>query len=353
MRSLGARRNSLLACVIALLMTWGGSAPASAAVATLSGSSSGTIWQVLRTGNNSAQAYGVNASQKHVISKWTRAGGWVQQVRPNAFQNQKLAPSGRWAAHSVDQNHTSPFEISRWSGSSWSPVAVPQPSDAYNGYGYFRSITDSWAFGTYTTGNGDGLAHILRFDGNAWQATDTSAVGDFNVQGGDGRWSWGRYDNGGFYFAPKILRWDGSEWSPTRLPPLPEGAEISAVRGRVAIGSITKYTSDRYPTTTSPLLLAWNGTAWERRTIAYAQPSNSRVEMWGIDGNLAIGSLWTGKNYSNSQALVLGFNGKSWSRVAAPTTAANLTTISSNLVGGRDARGFLLWSWNGRSFARV
>src|SRR5262249_27395636 len=172
----------------------------------------------------------------------------------------------------------------RWTGTRWSTVPVPSPS------------------------NQTGLASV-----SADTPADAWAVGSFFV---------GQREQG------FIVHWNGSTW--TRVPSPNPGPEITNLTGVSAVSRTDAWAVGTYEVSheSKTLVLHWNGSAWAQ------VPSPSPSQTSGLTGVSALSSrdAWAVGDIP-AGTLVLHWNGTSWARVAAPSPgrfASSLNAVSAD-----------------------
>jgi hypothetical protein len=104
---------------------------------------------------------------------------WAQVTSPNAggptdsndlFGVAASSPSAAWAVGASGTGRVTRTLIERWDGSSWKPVASPDPG-GFGGSNYLYGVSTgsptTWAVGTYFNGHGY-VTLAERWDGTAW-----------------------------------------------------------------------------------------------------------------------------------------------------------------------------------------
>lgn len=257
-----------------------------------------------------------------------------------------------------------------WDGTAWSQVASPSPSPR-SGFAYLTAVTlvpgsGAWAVGAYCA-SGCGTASaverplILRWDGATWsQAASPRTGGGGNLNSvspgpGGGAWAVGGYcPSRCGKVAPAgsrtlILHWDGTAWS-RMTSPRPGGAEVLASVDSGAAGTAWAAgfycasgcgTSSEYD---QALILHWDGTAWSQVTSRTPGLVNTLLAVSAGP----VGSTWASGLYcpcrtsSEFQALIMRWDGTTWSQVTSPSPgrSSQLLAVSSNPAGGTWAVGW-------------
>lgn len=127
--------------------------------------------------------------------------------------------------------------------------------------------------------------------------------------------------------------WDGNGWSAMRSNRSARKGALSGVsctstKFCVGVGALTSGAT----TSSSPLLVSWNGTTWSAMTAPTGAASSSAggVSCVSVRFCMAVGAEVTGSGPKNvaEKPLILSWNGKQWTAVPAPRVGRNLDILS-------------------------
>lgn len=156
---------------------------------------------------------------------------------------------------------------------------------------------------------------------------------------------------------PLILRWNGTAWTRTSSPALAGSGSLSAVaatsaRDAWAVGATSSG---------KPLILRWNGRAWRRLAPPRAV---GRASLRGV-GATSAGNVWAVGRTSADRPLIVHWNGRIWRRIAARVPATTMlygvtaVTPRRAWVAGGYGPGYcgtsktLVLRWNGKTWTRT
>lgn len=248
-----------------------------------------------------------------------------------------------------------------WNGSSWTSKAMVQ--DSKGSVAIINSVSCTAASQCTAVGvwlvTGVDVLLAERWNGAKWTAQSTTAtpIGAFYpvvscpaaklcVAVGDSR--------DGRSLDSEI--WNGSKWTSKPVPNPPRTVDpqlwsvsCPSTRFCVAVGmAIASLASNAY----APFSLTWDGSKWSSATISSLRGA---ISLEGVSCSAADACTAAGR-YGH-EALVLRWNGRVWSRQAAP--ASSLVGVSCTSVTGCTAVGStsaespattVALSWNGRSW---
>jgi hypothetical protein len=231
-----------------------------------------------------------------------------------------------------------------WNGTSWSLIATPalgvnSALVAISDSG----PNDAWAVGYEVFGYRAHETLLEHWNGSAWSVDTADAIsGNTSVEltavldlSATNAYAVGNADSG-----PMIEHWNGTSWSPVTLPdpnftPGPGSQNISASSASDiwVVGTTTN------PTTfaSSPEALHFNGTAWT--VVPLAEPGSDTASISAVTA-ISPTDAWAVGEQSGASAPAGGgtltehWNGTSWSVVASPTPGAD---DSLSGVAGRSA----------------
>ncbi len=306
-------------------------------------------WAVGASGTN------VNIPRQNVIERWD---GTVWQVvsrlpADDLFSVAAISPSDVWAVggplnYGVGHPLYRPL-IEHWNGSQWSVVPGNTQTFFVELDGVAALATnDVWAVGYIDTGQptlGTYRPLMEHWNGSAWQATTGTipAGATFGylaavttVPSTNQVWAVGRLDqNAAPYQQPLIEQWDGTAWHFIASPDLPAGASGGGLNGVVALSATDAWAVGSYTAsdgTARPLMLHWNGTAWQAVSGPAVTGALAAVAAASAHDVRAVGS-----DASTHQALVVQWDGSAWHVVAGPTpsgaTSSSLKDVTADSAG--------------------
>jgi hypothetical protein len=199
------------------------------------------------------------------------------------------------------------------------------------------SASDAWAVGYADTGATPTMRPMAaHWNGSAWTLASppTPAAGGWlgGVDGdaADNVWAVGAAGSAGL-----TQRWNGSEW--TTVPsPGPAGASGASLSGVKSFGTGDAWAvGNAFVPSASPanrtLIQHWNGSTWDSVPSPSPDPVQNRlVAVDGVapDDAWAVGGLGhDGYGGATVTALVLHWNGSSWTRVTVPTADSTFSVV--------------------------
>ncbi|MEU8890762.1 hypothetical protein [Streptomyces sp. NPDC048442] len=247
------------------------------------------------------------------------------QVRPQAGLNEAVAlsPDRAWAvgADAVGREAPGFPLVLRWNGTAWQRQKLP----GIGWQGELLSVaatspTAVWAVGRDSA---DG-AHLLRFNGAGWHESrpPRGVVLSKVVAGGGETWLIGWRDG-----AQVLLRRDGGGWRDMPVPPgSVYGLHILAADNVWAAGA----------TGSGAAVSHWNGQAWQQ-TIVNGFPRSavssvlalSPTEVWA-GGTAGFVGGPVGKPIP---PLLVRWDGQAWNRVTVPTDFGSITSLAPGPSG--------------------
>ena len=267
-----------------------------------------------------------------------------------------------WAAGYTDSNGQGHSTVVHWDGHKWQRSAVPQTGERGSMLLGLTatSPTDVWAVGRYTSLN-DGLLHplILHWNGNQWSRSGTTdlppSIGSLHAVvalAADNVWAVGstqtqiqlttlgrQYPVSGS--ASYIVHWDGTRW--TRVaspnPGYAENELLSVVAGAGGqLWALGSYSNDASGNRASTLALRWKGGAWERVPSPDGNPQSSN----SLNSAVVVGpnDVWAvgehrGTNGFGVRALILHWDGSTWSLVPRPEPQSNQSLNGITTIPGQ------------------
>ena len=162
--------------------------------------------------------------------------------------------------------------VRRWDGVSWTTFAGTQPGALFS----LVLGADGSLYGAGSVADAEGSGGVLRWNGSAWGALGGGVSGIALALFDDGEGGLiaaGEFETAGGVPARNIARWetDGASWSP-----LGDGLEntvlaLASFDGRIVAGT----QKGLGPDPATPLVAAWNGTAWESIGAALEEGASS------------------------------------------------------------------------------
>jgi hypothetical protein len=267
-----------------------------------------------------------------------------------------------WAAGYSSSNGWGHSTVVHWNGRKWQRSTIPQTGQRGSMLLGLTAIspTDAWAEGDYTATN-DSLDHplILHWDGNQW--SEVAPVNSSLVEGqirdvvavtANDVWAVGwtrtqiqlttlgrQYPVDGS--ASYIVHWDGVRWAqvPSPNPGYAANALSSVVAGAGGqLWALGSYSNDASRNQSSTLALRWSGGAWERVPSPDGDPQTSNA-LHGATV-LAANDVWAvgqhrGTNGFGVRALILHWDGSTWSLVPRPEPQSNQSLNGITAVPGQ------------------
>ena len=239
--------------------------------------------------------------------------------------------------------------ILHWDGRSWKRVPSPSPGRSSSLSSVSAvSARDAWAVGGRL---------IVHWNGRSWKQVPSASLGRFGsltgVSAVSARDAWAVGVGSGSSTEPLILRWNGTAWNRVRAPgvgahffPLLSGVAATSARRAWAVGDSTNCGCGPGLS----LTLRWTGRAWKR--VPSPTPGGGTdllgVAVVSARGAWAVGL--TGEGTSLTKTVVLRWNGASWTRVPslAPRASSGLYAVATTPGGRAWAVGFTSNSRRGR-----
>ncbi|HUO73685.1 MAG TPA: hypothetical protein VMU39_23140 [Solirubrobacteraceae bacterium] len=244
-----------------------------------------------------------------------------------------------------------------WNGSAWSLTPTPNLGE----YGALEAVSassasDAWAVGFTMIRRRDFGTLIEHWNGSAWAVNSVDAISGFGVRltgvadlSPTNAWAVGEGATGGL-----AEHWNGAAWSVVSLPDpsfTPSSGDAISADSATDIwlvGSTISATTG----TTVPETLHYNGTSWT--IVPVAQPSQASATLNAVSA-ISAGNVWAvGEDIGAGSAiggstLIEHWNGTAWSIVASPTPGAypSLTGVAGRSAGDVYAVGTNLPSVNG------
>ncbi|MFI4916404.1 MAG: hypothetical protein ACIAS6_07860 [Phycisphaerales bacterium JB060] len=192
----------------------------------------------------------------------------------------------------------------RWEGDQWVRYEAQALGTGGRAINNLRAISgvsedDAWAVGrgeqTGTGGFGP-TAMINRWQGERWELHDiglrnVAQLSDVVALASDNVWAVGSRTIDGLGSQPMILHWDGSGWDFADVPIMPDGnAELRAIAARSPTeiyASGTDADADGFP---RALILKYDGASWTR--VAAASPPDGHQQWYRTMSVTPGGDVW-------------------------------------------------------------
>ncbi|MFD4630655.1 hypothetical protein ACFVYR_11610 [Streptomyces sp. NPDC058284] len=247
------------------------------------------------------------------------------QVRPQAGLNEAVAfgPDRAWAVGADAVGRAAPgFPLMlRWDGTAWQRESLP----GVRWQGELLSVAATspaavWAVGRDSAGG----SHLLRHDGKAWSESPPPrgvVLGEV-VAGGGETWLTGSRNG-----AQALLRRDGRGWRDLPVPPgYVNGLHVLAADDAWAAGA----------TGSGAAVSHWDGQAWQQ-TIVDGFPRSavgsvlavSKTEVWA-GGTAGFVGGPVGKPIP---PLLVRWDGQAWNRVTVPTDFGSVSSLTPGTSG--------------------
>ena len=274
------------------------------------------------------------------------------------------SPSNVWAVgfetNPLQYNLTAPVAM-HWDGRK--ATLVPIPLSWGNGLASVAALgREAWAVGA-----GDQRAVTLHWQGRKWVAvhnpggSGSSLLGVAMVSRTD-VWVVGNGKTGGI-----VLRWNGSKWSSAPPPGLDGG--LSALARIPGTSQVWVGGSDS-SSPTGFSVARWTGSGWAKFALPGKAGAQGYTQASGSLAAASASSAWVALTLTNSvgrnRTDVIHWNGSTWSQVQSPNPNAagdwlNAVAARSDTdawaVGGfgkpRKKTQALVLHWNGSTWSRV
>jgi hypothetical protein len=267
----------------ALILRWNGTSWAKVATPTLPGAS-GVNWVSADSATDAwAVGYENGIGGASVLLHWNGTK-WSQVAIPSGVtlnQVKAISPTDVWAGGLYQANGSSGPAVLHWNGTSWTQVTLAVPSGATSGNVVgigASSATNAWGVGTYLTSNDETGLDSWHLKGSTWSQVavpnnSPMSVPDQALSGVDtlsatSAWTVGFYTAANQAVAPLVLRWNGTAWqqAATLIPAKGDLRHLSAVDSQSASNAWAVGVYDDTATSgkSGTYILHWNGTSWTR-----------------------------------------------------------------------------------------
>jgi len=279
-------------------------------------------------------------SQRALIEHWTGGPSWTAVPGtsiPGAAGGlltgvSAVSPADVWAVGGTDT--ASPLAL-HWDGTSWTQKAVPESTLGLTAVTAV-SARDVWAAGI----GGDSQMHfgfLMHYDGASWTRTPAPDVAQASISGlaatsANDVWAVGETVDGSIP-VPLVLHWDGTAWSRALIPG--GGYQLNAVS---ASGPGDAWAVGIHWTSSfiSTVILHWDGTSWTQTPSPNpGSPNNVLNGVAAISPTSAVAVGSFSRAASNSQPLVLHWDGHSWTQMQTPAlgSGSELNAVAASPAG--------------------
>lgn len=227
----------------------------------------------------------------------------------------------------------SALAAARVTGNAVAPVPRPGQSSTLNAVAAVTA-RDAWTVGSYCPSHCKASPTperymILHWNGTAWSLKVKGSSGSLaGVSAASAKDVWAVGESSG---TPLFLHWNGTKWSRGKAAAFPPGAGLQSVdtlsqRSAWAVGSAFSAKIGAYIT----LVAHWNGRKWSR---VAAPPLTRRGGQAGLSTVSAVSAkdVWAAGDYCASscatrqpviRGVILHWNGAKWSQSPLPVTNA-------------------------------
>ena len=308
------------------------------------------------------------------------------------------SPRGGWAVGDEARALAGPTEtvIDRWNGRFWARVRSPDPGSSDNFLIGVRAVSRdlAWAVGGYEVGRTSRVRTlVLRWDGRTWSRVKSSSPGtafsglwDVTATTPSDAWAVGFYQRSSASpFRTLILHWNGARWARVISPDPSRGSDslygvyALSAGNAWAVGNDCVARCRGTSGTLGTLILHWNGKTWSKAAtpgirqageFLYDVTATSPSNAWAT-GSSCRGPSTCLEFGPSRQLLILHWNGRTWSKVAAPGAGhfselnGVVASSATNAWAAGDYCGAirgcasignlraLILHWNGRKWSRV
>ena len=304
-----------------------------------------------------------SGAQQTLTEHWTGGPDWTVVPSPSPGQAggqfaendlravAAVSADNAWAVGSYSDHSTTHGLVLRWDGSHWTQADVPGGGYSFGGVTAL-SARDVWVAGIDTAG----LPLLLHFDGTDWAPSDLTGLKNAIPAGAritlDGMtatsasdvWAVGSYTVGFSIFENTLtLHWDGLRWSripsPVTTPPGDElGTRLVSVSATSAsdvwaVGdahegqhtAILHYDGQRWAVVPSP----------DPGAVANGPSINGLNSVAAVspDSAFAVGAYGNDQDATESQSLLLQWDGRTWTQIPSPSPGLLLNGLDAVASG--------------------
>jgi hypothetical protein len=231
--------------------------------------------------------------------------------------------------------------------------------------GFFNGVTATSASDAWAVGGNNGSTLIAHWNGTAWKQVPSPNRPAPDVLFGvaatspSNAWAAGLYTtNASPGGEPLIERWNGTRWQVAATPSFSGLTNI--LYGVAATSATNAWAVGYYDTSSSnsqSLILHWNGTAWKQ--VPSPNPSAQYTVLYGVAAISATNAWAVGT--ADFRPLILHWNGIKWRQMPSPAPpafdtlngVAAASATSAWAVGSDSVRGTLSFHWNGTTWTQT
>ncbi len=228
-------------------------------------------------------------------------------------------------------------------GPAWRSVEAAKPSAEYNElHGVVAVAPDNvWAVGTL----GEELAALTlveHWDGKAWTHVESPSVDGYSnhlyaiaALSASDMWAVGAHHNGTDSWLTTAMHWDGSAW---KIVPTPNVGPISSLNGVAMVTAndvwaVGESSSGSKGQGTQALLMHWDGKTWSIVQSAVKERDGTLSAATAISANnVWAAGYYTDKSGTVYRPLFMRWDGKTWTEVPADGNASiwSIAAVSSS-----------------------
>jgi hypothetical protein len=267
------------------------------------------------------------ATAANAAATWTRVATQNRGTIASVLQDVTMVPgtSTAWAVGYYYDNNVAAYRTmtQRFSGSSWSIVASPNPSA--NGYSQLNKVDATSAGNVWAAGYDSQTGTLVeRYDGTRWSrvtAPTGISIRGLDVVSSNNVWVAGYSGS-----TATISQWNGSAWvSRYTLPPQAgrhlavfEGIAVGPSGDVWAVGWDRDYNAPGRAT--ASLVVHFDGTSWAREVAPNPLTRNTLMDVTALPGGdvFAVGVAQNVTGGITEQSLMLQRHGTTWKSLAVP-----------------------------------
>jgi len=244
-------------------------------------------------------------------------------------------------------------------------AAQPRAAASFAVSGVFNGVTATSASDAWAVGGNNGNTLIAHWNGTGWKQVPSPNASGANTLDGvaatsaSNAWAAGLYTTsaspGG---EPLIERWNGTKWQVAATPTFSGltnilyGVAATSATNAWAVGYLDNSSSD-----SQSLILHWDGTTWKQ--VPSPDPSTQYTVLYGVTAISATNAWAVGT--AAFSPLILHWNGTKWQQVPSPASAgddvlygvAAASATNAWAVGSDSVKGALSFHWNGTTWTQT